>query len=73
MFFSTGCKGVSPLGLEMTVGFLHEPESNGLLSKYPKANTCSCKLSLPTVHTAYDDFKDAMTFALLNTKGFAEP
>ena len=73
MFFSTGCKDIPPLGLEMTVGFLHEPESNGLLSKYPKANTCSCKLSLPTVHTTYDDFKDAMTFALLNTKGFAEP
>ena len=60
MFFSTGWKDVPPLGLEMTVGFLHEPESNGLLSKYPKANTCSCKLSLPTVHTTYDDFKVLM-------------
>jgi hypothetical protein len=57
----------------MSLAFLHKPEGNGLLSKFPKANTCSCKLSLPTVHTTYDEFKDAITFALLNTKGFDEP
>ena len=73
MFFSTGCKDVPPLGLDMSLAFLHKPEGNGLLSKFPKANTCSCKLSLPTVHTTYDEFKDAITFALLNTKGFDEP
>ena len=46
-FFSTGCKDVPPLGLDMSLAFLHNPEGNGLLSKFPKANTCSCKLSLP--------------------------
>jgi hypothetical protein len=30
-------------------------------------------LTLPTVHTTYDEFKDAITLALLNTKGFDEP
>ena len=73
MFFSTGRKEVPPLGLEMSLAFLHEPESNGLLSRYPKANTCACKLSIPVVHTTYDEFKDAITFAVLNTKGFDEP
>lgn len=73
IFFSSGCKDIPPLGLEMSLAFLHKPENSGLFSRYPKANTCSCKLSLPTIHTAYDEFKNDVTFALLNTKGFDEP
>ena len=73
MFFTSGCKDIPPLGLEMSLAFLNKPESNGLLSKFPKANTCSCTLSLPTTHTTYEEFKNSITFAFLNTKGFDEP
>ena len=43
------------LGFGMFLAFFHEPESNGLLSRYPKANTCASKLSIPVVHTTYDE------------------
>ena len=71
--FATGCPEVPPIGFTPDaplVAFLHEPESDGNLSKFPKANTCSLKLNLPVVHLKYVEFKTAMEFALQNTKGF---
>jgi hypothetical protein len=70
LFFCTGCKEMPPLGCHVTVDFLHEPENNGELSKFPKANTCGCVLALPVTHKSYQSFKDAMTFAVANSKGF---
>lgn len=70
VFFSTGCKKLPPLGFYITVEFLHQPEINGELSKFPKANTCGCILALPVIHKSYQPFKDAMTFAVANSKGF---
>ena len=72
LFFSSGCKELPPLGLKLSVRFLHTPE-DGLLSRYPKANTCSCVLLLPTIHTEFKQFKEDLTFAFLNGKGFGEP
>ena len=71
--FATGCSAVPPIGFSPVVpwiAFLHDPEADGNKSKFPKANTCALKLYLPTVHSTYNDFKNAITFAIRNTKGF---
>ena len=65
LMFISGCFEFPPLGLEITVKFLHGERG----CKFPKANTCVCELSLPIKHTTYASFKD-MTFAILNSKGF---
>lgn len=70
LFFASGCKVIPPQGLSFTLSFLHEPEKDGKLSKFPKANTCSCVLYLPTVHKDYEKFKSAMIFAMQNARGF---
>ena len=69
-FFSCCCREVPPLGLCLSLGFLHEPEDNGSQSNFPKANTCAPMLQLPVTHKSYSSFRDAMTFAIPNTKGF---
>ena len=71
--FATGCSAVPPIGFSPVVpwiAFLHDPEADGKKSKFSKANTCALKLYLPTVHSTYNDFKNAITFAIRNTKGF---
>ena len=73
LFFSSGCKELPPLGLKLSIRFLHTPEKDGSTSRFPKANTCACVLSLPTIHTEFKQFKEALNFAFLNTKGFGEP
>lgn len=70
LFFCTGCKEVPPLGCHEKIEFLHVPEKNGKLSNFPKANTCDCVLALPVTHKSYQSFKDSMTFAIANSKGF---
>ena len=70
IFFVTGCREVRPCGLALNLGFLHVAEKNGQRSKFPKANACSCELHLPVIHATYDAFKEDVTFAFLNTKGF---
>ena len=40
LFFSCCCREVPPLGLCLSLGFLHEPEDNGSQSNFPKTNTC---------------------------------
>ena len=70
LFFTTGCKQLPPLGLSCEIAFLHDPEDDGKLSKFPKANTCAGILYLPVVHKDYGQFKDAMIFAMQNSRGF---
>ena len=72
LFFTCGCKQLPPLrvGWDLTLGFLHDPDKDGNLSPFPKANTCGPMLHLPTVHKTYVAFRDAMTFAIRNSKGF---
>ena len=73
LFFASGLRVVPCRSILLQLEFLHEPEKNGLLSKFPKANTCSCILRLPVVHTQYVDFKSDFQFAVRNAKGFGIP
>ncbi len=73
LFFASGLRVVLCRSIFMQLEFLHEPEENGLLSKFPKANTCACILRLPTVHTQYADFKSDFQFAVRNAKAFGIP
>ena len=70
LFFTTACRQLPPLGLSCELTFLHDPEENGELSKFPKSNTCACILYLPVIHKEYKDFKDAIIFAMKNSRGF---
>ena len=72
LFYTSGLKQLLPmrLGWDLSRGFLHDPDKDNNLSSYPKANTCGPVLQLPIVHKAYDAFKDAMNFAIGNSKGF---
>ena len=69
LFFTCGCKECPPLqlGWNLSLGFLHDPDK---LSPYPLANTCGPLLQLPVVHKSYNSFRDAITFAIGNSKGF---
>ena len=70
-FFVSGCKHLPPQGLSCQISFLHEPEEkSGMLSRFSKASTCSCKLYLPVVHKTYQEFKKAMSYAVQNSRGF---
>jgi hypothetical protein len=73
LFFASGCKVIPPFGIKLSLEFLHHAEKNGGMSKFPKANTCACILYLPVTHSSYDKFKEALSFAFLNTRGFGEP
>ena len=73
LIFASGLRVVPCRSILLQLEFLHEPEKNGLLSKFPKANTCSCILRLPVVHTQYVDFKSDFQFAVRNAKGFGIP
>ena len=73
LFFCSGCKAMPPRGLSLSLEFLHEPEENGSLSLYPKANTCGCILYLPVVHKVYENFKEHLVFAFQNARGFGIP
>ncbi|XP_071958840.1 G2/M phase-specific E3 ubiquitin-protein ligase-like [Antedon mediterranea] len=47
-----------------TINFSHSDE------KFPTANTCSVVLRLPTSHSDYIKFKEAMDFGILNSQSF---
>ena len=72
LFFTSGCKQLPLLrvGWDLSLEFLHDLDNDGNLSPFPKANTCGPVLQLPVVHKSYEAFKDAMTFAIRNSKGF---
>ena len=38
--------------------------------QFPTASTCSLTLYLPTIHTSFEEFTDAMIMALLGNDGF---
>ena len=73
LFFCSDCKTIPLHGLSLSLQFLHEPEENGLLSSYPKANTCGCILYLPVIHKHYEVFKEHLIFAFQNARGFGSP
>ncbi|XP_041834351.1 G2/M phase-specific E3 ubiquitin-protein ligase-like [Melanotaenia boesemani] len=75
LFFSTGLKSFPPLDLRPspTLCFLHDAEDSGKLSSYPKANTCTNQLYLPTVHKTYHEFKNHMVFGICASAGFGLP
>ena len=73
LFFASGLRVVFCRSILLQLEFLHEPEENGLLSKIPKAKTCSCIFRLPVCHTEYVDFKSDFQFAVRNAKGFGIP
>ena len=56
LFFVSGCKNLPPPpGLSCHISFLHEPdEKSGILSRFPKASTCSCTVYLPVIHKTYE-------------------
>ena len=71
--FATACLEIPAIGFLPTVpviAFLHDPEADGNKFQFPKANMCALKLYLPTVYSEYNDFKNAITYAIRNTKGF---
>ena len=72
LFFTSGLKQLPPmrLGWVLSLGFLHDPDKDNNLSPHPKANTCGPLLQLPTVHKSYEAYKDAMNFAIGNSKRF---
>ena len=70
LFFTRGCKILPPEGPSCVLAFLHDPEKDGMVSKFPKTNTYSCIRHLLVVHRSYDAFKEAMIFAIRNSRGF---
>ena len=69
LFFATGCKVLPPRKISPVIEFLHEADRWGQ-SRFPTANTCSCTLRLPVIHTTYESFKADMTFGIQNGRGF---
>ena len=65
--FSTGADRIPPLGLSIqpSLVFLH-----GACGIYPTSSTCSLEVRLPTTHSDYLSFKDAMIAALKGHGGF---
>ena len=70
MMFVTGVKRVPPMGfpLKPTISFL--PDDG--MQTFPTASTCSLILRLPLSLVNYEDFKEKMKFAVLNTIGFGQ-
>lgn len=68
LIFCTGCDNVRPLGFATTpsIDFIED-------GKYPLANTCANKLSLPTRYNNFVDLKNNFEFAFANSPGFGKP
>lgn len=66
MVFVTGAEEPPPLGFDSypTVEFTDD--------RLPTSNTCGTVLRLPTMYTQYDDFKEAIDFAILNSPCFGQ-
>lgn len=56
-----------------TLGFDTTPTISFVDGAFPTANTCSATIRLPTIHDTYDDFKEKMDFAILNSPSFGQP
>ena len=74
LFFTTlGCKVLPARKMYPTIEFLHDIEEWGEKSRFPKSNACPSILHLPVVHSAYDEFRADMNFAIQNGRGFGLP
>ncbi|XP_068744490.1 G2/M phase-specific E3 ubiquitin-protein ligase-like isoform X2 [Montipora capricornis] len=66
MVFATGAD-VPPI-----LGFDTIPTISFTDGVFPTSNTCSAIIRLPTIHNTYDDFKEKMDFAILNSPSFGQ-
>ena len=68
--FATGASKVPPMGFPVSpnISFISGDDPWEL----PTASTCSLTLKLPLALTEYDNFKERMTMAVLNTVGFGQ-
>ena len=62
--FVTGLSSIPPMGLsnKISFGFIKEA--------FPKSQACFCKLQLPTIHSSYDNFRNAFMTALKFGAGY---
>ena len=68
--FATGALNVPPMGFPIppNIRFITGDDPRAL----PTASTCSLTLALPLSLTEYNNFKERMTMAVLNTVGFGQ-
>ena len=66
MVFFSASDRIHPLGFKVTpsIVFLHGN------AKLPTSSTCALELRLPTIHTCYEDFKEAMILGVRGHDGF---
>ena len=67
--FATGATKPPPMGFPIrpTITFIADQSST-----LPTASTCSLTLRLPLALNDYEQFKDRMSLAILNTVGFGQ-
>ena len=67
--FATGASNVPPMGFPVSpnISFIGDDPR-----QLPTASTCSLILKFPLTLTEYDNFKERMTMAVLNTVGFGQ-
>jgi hypothetical protein len=63
--FFTGANSIPPTGYDVTPIMYFNPTS-----LYPTASTCALQLTIPTCHSGYDSFKQAMDVAFRMHGGF---
>lgn len=65
--FLTGCSEVPPLGFQEAVPKIYFSDTDSL----PRVSTCALTFTLPySLPTNFKEFKEKMTFAILNSQGF---
>ena len=63
----TGCSEVPPLGFQEAVPKIYFSDTDSL----PRVSTCALTFTLPySLPTDFEEFKEKMTFAILNSQGF---
>ena len=65
--FPTGAAEEPPFGFDPQPKIVFQGES-----PLPSANTCINKISLPTMHDNYEDFKYHVVFGIANAAGFGQ-
>ena len=66
MVFFSGSNSVPPPGFEKQPTLLFES------SKLATASTCDLILRLPTLHSDYENFKDALILSFKSNDGFGQ-
>ena len=67
LVFATGASSTPP------IGFDEDPIIRFVDANLMKANTCVNLLYLPTQHHTYEEFKESIDFAILNSPTFGGP